>query len=325
MKGVFLDFATVSRDDIDVAILSKALPEIDYYPTTAAAALHARIANADVVLTNKIAIDRAAIDAAKNLKLICLAATGTDNVDLDAARERGIAVCNIRGYCTEAVAQHVFSLILALNQHLRSYQKLLRDGAWADSPQFCMLDYPIRELSGSTIGIVGCGALGRAVADLAQCFGMQVLIAARPGGRSSAESSGADNLPRVALDDLLPQADVLSLHCPLTPETQHLIGARELALMPSHGILINTARGALVDESALRKALEDGTIGGAGIDVLSEEPPVNGNPLLDVDLPNLIVTPHIAWASREARQRAIDEMAKNVADFMNGARRHRVV
>ncbi|MCH8958591.1 MAG: D-2-hydroxyacid dehydrogenase [Proteobacteria bacterium] len=325
MQSVFLDFATISRGDIDVESLNKALPDLQYFPTTESAELHQRVRNAEIVLTNKIKIDRETIAAAPDLKLVCLAATGTNNVDLEAADERGIAVCNIVAYCTAAVVQHVFALIMSLNQHLREYQALLRQGAWKRSPQFCLLDYPIRELAGSTLGIVGYGELGQGVAQAAAAFGMKVLVAKRPGGRPGDGSATTIAPARLPLERMLPAIDILSLHCPLTPATDKLIGTPELKLMPGHALLINTARGALVDEEALLHALRENLIGGAGIDVLNEEPPVNGNVLLDADLPNLIVTPHIAWGTNQGRQNAIDELAANAAAFLAGRDRNRVV
>lgn len=318
MRGVFLDFDTVSfAGDVSASPLRDVLDGLQLQPTTAPDQLLAHAAGADVLLTNKIRLDRHTIEALPELKLICLAATGTNNVDLDAARARQVAVCNVAAYCTAAVVQHVFALMLALNQHLHEYQTLLASGAWKRAPQFTLLDYPIRELAGRALGIVGYGELGSAVAKAAGAFGMQVLIAARDHG---------DNRPgRTPLAGLLAQADVVSLHCPLTPDTRGLIGREQLALMKPDAILINTARGALVDEQALVDALRSGQLGGAGIDVLSEEPPLRGNPLLAPAIPNLIVTPHIAWAAREARRRVIDEMAANIAAFRAGERRNCVV
>ena len=317
-RAVVLDLATITRGDLDLTALDDALPGWVGHPVTRPDELHARIADADVVLTNKIRLDAAAFAAAPRLKLVCLAATGTNNVDLDAARTRGIAVTNIRGYCTASVAQHVFALILALTIDLPGYRRLLADGAWRDSPQFCLLDYPIRELAGKTLGIVGYGELGRATARIGEAFGMDILVAQRVGTDDARDG-------RVPLDELLARADIVSLHCPLTPATRGMIDQAALERMKPDALLINTARGALVDEAALADALRAGRIGGAGIDVLSEEPPVNGNPLLADDIPNLIVTPHIAWAAREARQRAIDEMAANARAFLAGQTRNRVV
>jgi glycerate dehydrogenase len=293
------------------------LPGIELRPQTAEAEIPKAIADAGAVLVNKLRITRDVMAETPSLKLIALAATGTNNVDLDAARDRGIAVCNVRDYCTASVVQHVLGTLLLLTHRLREYDALVRSGAWSKGEQFCLLDYPIRELAGRRLGIVGYGTLGQAVARAAQAFGMEIVIANRPGGEPQPG--------RIALEQLLPTVDVLSLHCPLTPATASLIGAPQLAVMKPDAVLINTARGALVDGSALAAALRAGRLGGAAIDVLPQEPPVDGDPLLAGDIPNLIVTPHVAWAAREARQRCIDEMAANVEDFLRGGRRGRVV
>jgi glycerate dehydrogenase len=319
MQAVFLDFATVScNGDLDPASLQRALPGLQLRDHTAQDDVARQLAGHQVALVNKLHLTREIIESTPSLRLIALAATGTNNVDLDAARDCSVAVCNVRDYCTAAVVQHVLGTLLLLTQRLREYDALLRSGAWQRGEQFCLLDHPIRELSGRRLGIVGHGTLGKAVAQAARlALGMEVLIANRPGGNP------VDG--RLELDELLPRVDVLSLHCPLTPATQQMIGAAQLARMKPDAILINTARGALVDPSALADALRARRLGGAAIDVLSQEPPVDGNPLLAPDIPNLIVTPHIAWAAREARQRCIDEMAANVADFTRGGRRGRVV
>jgi glycerate dehydrogenase len=318
MRSVFLDYATVSYGgDLDPARLLATLPGLELRAHTPQESVAATIADAGIVLVNKLRLERATLAGAPGLRAIALAATGTNNVDLDTARERGIAVCNLHDYCTTSVVQHVFAMLLTLTHRLRDYDALVRAGAWQRGEQFCLLDFPIRELAGRRLGIVGLGTLGSGVARVAEAFGMQVLVAQRPGAGPRAG--------RLPLDELLPQVDVLSLHCPLTPDTQGLIGAERLARMRPDAILVNTARGALVDSAALAEALRAGRLGGAAIDVLPEEPPVNGNPLLALDLPNLIVTPHVAWAAREARQRCIDEMAANLADFLAGGRRGRVV
>ncbi len=319
MSSVFLDFATVTaHGDLDPGALQRALPGLVLREHTAQDDVAACIAGCRVVLVNKLRITREIMTATPTLQLVALAATGTNNVDLEAARERGIAVCNLRDYCTASVVQHALGLLLLLTQKLREYDRLVRSGAWQQGEQFCLLDYPIRELTGRKLGIVGYGALGKGVARAAQAaLGMDVLVANRPGGERIAG--------RLDLDDLLPQVDVLSLHCPITPATTGMIDARRLARMKPDAVLINTARGALVDAAALADALRAGRLGGAAIDVLAQEPPVDGNPLLAGDLPNLIVTPHVAWAAREARQRCLDEMAANVADFLRGGRRGRVV
>jgi glycerate dehydrogenase len=293
------------------------MPELRFFGATDDTEVAERIADAEIVLLNKFVLSRDHLSAARHLKLIALAATGTDNVDLVAARERGIAVCNVRGYCSQSVMQQVWAMILSLTQHVHEYTRLAKDGTWVKSEVFTVLAYPIRELSGRTFGVVGWGELGRATAMAAQAFGMRVIIANRPGG---IREPG-----RFDLDELLAQSDVVSLHCPLTAATRSMIGVRELALMKPDALLINTARGGLIDGHALAAALKAGRLGGAGIDVLPQEPPVDGDPLLDPEIPNLLLTPHIAWAAREARQRCIDEIAANVQDYRAGGRRARVV
>jgi glycerate dehydrogenase len=317
MRTAFLDYDTVSSGDLDTASLEQAAPEIRFYPLTTEAQLAARIADAQIVLINKVKLTRERLEGARVLELIAIAGTGTDVVDLAAAQERGIAVCNVRGYCTASVVQHAWALILSLTQHLPQYARLATDGSWVENEKYAVLAYPIRELSGRVLGIVGWGTLGRGVAAVGEAFGMRSIICNR---------TGAPPQPgRVSLDELLATADIVSLHCPSTPATRGLIGARELGLMKPDALLINTARGALVDGAALAEALRARRLGGAGIDVLPQEPPTDGDPLLAPDIPNLIVTPHVAWAAREARQRCIDEMAANIADYRRGGRRGRVV
>jgi len=330
VRAVFLDFDTLGPGDIDVAPLIRHLPDLELYPHTPADQVAHRIAEADVVLINKVRLSCDTLTRATHLKLICLAATGTDNVDLAATRERSIVVCNIRNYCTPSVVQHVFALLLALTHHLREYRERLAERAWADSPQFCLLDFPTRELDGKTLGIVGLGALGRGVANVAAAFGMHIIAARRPYDATAFDAiaidteTGDESVERVSFRDLLTRADILSLHCPLTPETEHLIDADALRAMRNDALLINTARGGLVDSAALITALREGQIAGAGIDVLRQEPPVDPEPLVDTRLPNLIITPHIAWAARESRQRAVDEMAANIGSFLRGESRNRV-
>ncbi len=314
MKGVFLDSETVDRGDLDLGALRAALPEWAVYANTAQNRVAEHIKGAEVVVSNKVMLDANVLSEAQRLKLVCVAATGTNNVDLQAARRANITVCNVRGYATASVVQHVFALILALTTRLFPYRRAVDRGNWQVSPQFCLLDYPIREIAGKCLGIVGYGELGRAVARTAEAFDMEVILAQRPSGEAKPG--------RVPLDALLPQVDILSLHCPLTPETRGLIGERQLALMRADAMLINAARGGIVHEQALADALRGGRPGGAGIDVLSEEPPVHGNPLLDPGIPNLIVTPHIAWASRESRQRLVDQVAENIRAFLAGRPRN---
>lgn len=317
MRGVFLDLDTVSHDgDVDLVPLRQVLGDLRTFGATPLEQVVTRVADAEVVLTNKVKLGATVLTRFMRVQLVCVAATGTNNVDLEAARGRGIVVANVPAYSTMSVVQQVFALILALTQHLREYELLLQAGVWRRAPQFTLLDYPIRELAGKKFGIIGYGEIGHAVARVAQALGMQVLIAARNGTDLRAK--------RLPLAQLLPQVDVLSIHVPLLPETRNLIGASELALMKRDALLINCARGGIVDEQALADALRVHRLGGAGVDVLSEEPPVHGNPLLMPGIPNLIVTPHIAWAAREARQRVVNEMALNIDAFRKGEKRNRV-
>lgn len=316
-RGVFLDLASLDLGDLDRARLLASCDHWDLHDQTPPSRRLQRLATAEVAVSNKVVLDRELLQGCPGLRLIVVAATGTNNVDLQAAADLGMAVANVTGYATPSVVQHVFALILALTTRLPDYQAAVRAGAWQRSEQFCLLDYPIRELAGLTLGIVGHGELGRGVARVAQAFGMEVWLSQRPGGPPQAG--------RWPLAELLPRVDVLSLHCPLTPETRNLIGPAELALMRTDALLINTARGGIVDEQALGQALRSGTIGGAGVDVLSLEPPREGNPLLAPDIPNLILTPHIAWASRQSRQRLLDEVAANILAFRQGEARHRLV
>lgn len=316
MKAVFLDYATLDAGDLDPSALRRVSPGILLHPVSRQDQVAERIAGFETVFVNKLQITRALIEAAPALRLIALSATGTNNVDVAAARERGVAVCNIRDYCTPSVAQHVLGVILSLTHRYADYSRLAV-AHWGQSPQFTMLDYPIRELRGRTLGVVGWGVLGQAVARICEAaLGMRVLVANRAGAPAQPG--------RLDLHELLPQVDVLTLHCPITPATTGMIGARELSLMKPDALLVNTARGALVDVAALADALRAGRLGGAAIDVLPQEPPVDGSPLFAPDLPNLILTPHTAWAARESRQRALDELAANAADFLAGGRRGRV-
>lgn len=316
MLGVFLDRASLDLDDLDFSNLTATLPEWRYYDATAPGEVAERIAGASIVVVNKVVLDRERLGGAPHLKLVCVAATGTNNVDLEACRDLGIPVCNITAYGTPAVAQHVMMLILVLTTRFLDYQRDMAAGRWQQADMFCLMHHPIRELSGKTLGIVGYGELGRAVAALARAFGMAVVLAQRSGGVPR-----PDRLP---LEELLPRVDVLTLHCPLTPETRGLIGEHELGLMKRDALLINAARGGIVDEAALAAALRTGTIAGAGVDTLTVEPPRQGNVLLDPEIPNLVVTPHNAWAAREARQRLTDLLVLNVRSFLDGDLRNRV-
>ncbi len=264
-----------------------------------------------MAISNKIALNAETLAACPELKLILVTATGTNNVDLVAARAHGVTVSNCQGYGTPSVAQHTIMLLLNLVTRLNDYQRDVQAGLWQQAKQFCLLDHPIVELEGKTLGLLGHGELGGAVARLAEAFGMRVILGAIPGRPARAD--------RVPLDELLAQVDALTLHCPLNEHTRDFIGARELALLKPGAFIVNTARGGLINEQALADALRSGHLGGAATDVLSVEPPVNGNPLLAGDIPRLIVTPHNAWGSREARQRIVGQLIENTQGFFSGA------
>ena len=318
MKGVVLDFDTLGPQDLDTSALFRLPIEWEIYGNSSVSDVSGLIKNAHVVLTNKVVLTRENINHAKDLKFIGLFATGTNIIDLDAAAECGVSVSNAVGYGTQSVVQHTWALILALTTKLLGYSKASMNGRWQKSDSFCVIDYPVQELSGKTIGIVGAGELGLGVASVAPVFGMKVRYAALKNTKHSFQND------RIDFDDLLKESDVLSLHCPLTEDNINLIDQRELKLMKSSSILINTARGKLINEKSLHEALINGEIAGAGLDVLSEEPPINGNILLDERVPNLIVTPHTAWISREARQRLVEQVAGNIKGFLEGGKFNRV-
>ena len=306
---VFLDRATLG-----VPLPSPSFAH-DYreYDATRPDQVVERLRDATIAIDNKVSLREAALAQLPKLKLIALAATGSDCIDKAYCRAHGIAVSNIRDYATDTVPEHVLALIFALRRSLIPYDRDIRRGKWRTVGQFCYFDQPIGQIAGSTLGIVGFGALGRALAARAKALGMDILVHTRSGGDGT-----------VDLDTLLGRSDVVSLHCPLTPATRNLIGPRELGLMKPGAILINTARGGLVDEAALAEALTAGRIAGAGIYVLTEEPPVNGNVLLDLDLPNLIVTPHVAWASRPAMEALAEQLTGNIEAFVAGSPRNLV-
>jgi glycerate dehydrogenase len=317
MRAVFLDWATMGPG-LDTSPLLALLPELELFDATAEHQVAPRIREAEFVFANKIRFTDELLDRSTRLRFVGLTATGTDNVDLDSAARHGIAVCNIRAYCTRSVVEHVFGCLLSLTHSLREYAADVRAGEWQKAADFCLLTHPVRELSAMTLGIVGYGELGRGVAAAAKTFGMRVVVSARPGGDDAQEG-------RVSFGELLARSDVISLHCPLNDNTRRLFGREQFASMKSDAILINTARGGLIDSAALAEALGSGQIAAAAIDVLPKEPPLQGDPLLDYEGNNLIVTPHIAWATNEARQAAIDELAANVSAFVEGRKRNRVV
>lgn len=311
---VFLD-----TDTVDLEIGRPKFPhEWKEYGKTEPDQIIENLTGASIAVTNKVALRRKDLSQLPDLRLIAVAATGVDVIDLDYCREAGIAVSNIRNYAYNSVPEHVFMLILALRRNLISYRSDVHRGKWQQSDQFCLLDHPIHDLSGSKIGVVGYGSLGRGVAKLAECLGMQVLISEHKG--STIARPG-----RIQFEELLEISDIITLHCPLTDETRNFMGANEFRSMKRGALLINTARGGLVDEQALVDALRSGEIAGAGVDVLTEEPPKSGNPLLEVDLPNLIVTPHIAWASLEAQRILAEQLIENIEAFVNGTPQNLIV
>lgn len=316
LRVVFLDAETL-RPETRLAPLS--FPhDLAIHPCTAPGETAARIASAHIVITNKVRVGAAEIAAAPALRMIALAATGSDNVDLAAARERGIVVSNIRDYARATVPEHTFALILALRRSLLEYRASVIAGRWQAAAQFCYHDFPILDLAGSTLGIVGDGVLGRRVAEIGRAFTMDVIFA----GRRSGETKNPDAVP---FDEFLTRADVVTLHCPLRPENRNLFGAPEFARMKRSAILINTARGGLVDEEALAEALDQGQIAGAGFDVTLPEPPPATSPLMRIATrPNVIVTPHVAWAGSEAVQDLADRLIDNIEAFVKGAPQNRV-
>ncbi|EPJ76439.1 2-hydroxyacid dehydrogenase [Pseudomonas sp. CFII68] len=312
-RAVFLDHPSLDLGDLDLGPLRNCFSDLQLFARTTPDQVAERLEGATVAITNKAVIDAQAMAASPDLKLILISATGTNNVDLAAARRHGITVCNCQGYGTPSVAQHTIMLLLNLATRLADYQKAVGEGRWQQASQFCLLDYPIVELEGKTLGLLGHGELGSAVGRLAEAFGMRVLLGQLPG-----RPARPDRLP---LEQLLPQVDALTLHCPLNEHTRHFIGARELSQLKPGTFVVNTARGGLIDEQALAEALRSGHLGGAATDVLSVEPPAQGNPLLAGDIPRLIVTPHNAWGSREARQRIVGQMSENAQGFFSGTAR----
>lgn len=319
MKAVFLDFETMGADALDPSPLFAVAPDLQIFDCTDYGEIAERIRDAELVFTNKVKLDREVLSGAPSVKFIGLTATGTDNIDLTYAENLGIAVCNIRAYCTRSVVEHVFAVMLNLTHSLRQYGRSVSRGEWQQARNFCMLNYPIRELSAMTLGIVGYGELGQGVAKLATQFGMKVIVARRQATTATIGDG------RVTFAELLAASDVISLHCPLTDETAGLFGEQQFRAMKNDAVLINTARGGLVKTAELVAALKSGEIGGAAIDVLPQEPPVDGDALLDYADDKLIVTPHIAWATEEARQNAIDQLAGNVRAFLDGERVNRIV
>jgi len=310
MKIVLLDAHTANPGDVSWAPL-EAIAACEIHPRTPVTETVARCADAEVVITNKAPLTREIIEALPKLKYIGVTATGYNIVDVVAAKERGIVVTNVPGYSSPAVAQLVFSLLLELTNNVGHHARTVRDGRWVDCPDFCYWDHPIIELSGRTLGIIGYGDIGSSVARIAVAFGMKVLASKRDW-----KTPPPEGVTPASIDEVFAHSDAISLHCPLTDATKHLVGERTLGLMKKTAFVINTGRGPLVDEAALAEALNEGRIAGAGLDVLSVEPPKADNPLLTAK--NCLITPHIGWASHEARVRLIDAVASNLRAFLNG-------
>ncbi len=290
------------------------------YAKTAPEQVRERLQGASIAIINKVPLPAAAVDVLPDLKMVAVAATGTNIIDLDACRRRGIVVSNIRGYAEHTVPEHALALLLALSRNLIAWRATVQAGRWQQSEQFCLFDHPIRDLHGATLGVIGSGSLGNGVARLAEAFGMRVL---------RAEHKGAPALRPgyTEFAEVLRKADAISLHCPLTPQTQGLIGEAELRIMKPRALLINTARGGLVDEAALIRALREGWIAGAGFDVITAEPPPAGHPMVAPELlalPNFLLTPHVAWASRPAMQALVDQLIDNIEAFVAGHPRNRL-
>jgi len=315
--AVFLDRATVPEQ---IRFRPLAFPHtLQSFDRTAPDEVAARIQDADIIIVNKVKLNAEALAAAPKLKIIAVAATGTDNIDLVAARARGIIVTNIRNYAGHTLPEHTFALILALRRSLLAYRDSVSAGRWQESGQFCYFDHPIRDLAGSTLGIIGDGVLGKAVARIGEAFGMRVLFSAYKG------TTGMGPL-YTPFEEVLKTSDVITLHLPLLPATRNMIDAPEFALMAKRPLLINTARGGLVNEAALAQALRSGQIAGAGFDVTAGEPPASDNPLMQLlDQPNFILTPHVAWASTEAIQGLVDQLLDNIDAAWAGEARNVVV
>ncbi len=313
---VFLDSDTLSPD---TQLRRPSFPHAWIsHPRTAPDEVADRIADADIVVVNKVKLTAPVLASAPRLRLIAVAATGTDNIDLSACKSQGILVSNVRNYAVHTVPEHTFALIFALRRSICAYRDAVRTGRWQEAGQFCFFDYPIRDLAHSTLGVIGDGVLGQAVAAMGRALGMRVLMSAHKGR----QGQGRLYTP---FEDTLRQSDILTLHCPLNAHTRHMIAAPEFALMERQPLLINTARGGLVDEHAVAAALNGGQISGAAFDVTSTEPPPANHPLMALtDRPNFILTPHIGWASTQAIQALADQVIDNIEAFAQNQARHLV-
>ena len=318
MRAVFLDYQSMKPEELDFEKLAIAATEFVTHDYTLPEHVADRIQGFEIVLLNKVKFERKHFEAASDLKLILVSATGTDNVDKSAAQDHGVVVCNVAAYGTSSVSQHTLMLMLMVATQAERYRDAVKIGRWSESPMFCLMDYPIIDLAGRTLGLVGYGELGRAVGQLAEAFGMRVLVMGRKG------ISYDDGSERVSFDVILEQSDFVSLHGLLNDQTSRMMNRNAFKKMKPGSFLINTARGGLIDEDALCDALESGHLAGAGLDVVTTEPPAKNSRLLKFQHPNLVITPHSAWASRESRQRIVDIMQANLESFIEGAPINRV-
>lgn len=320
---LFLDAASLDLGDLDMKPISR----LGRYQTRARCPgdkLPTLAKSAEIILTNKVELRKAQLAKLPQLKLICVTATGVNNVDLVAAQKRGIAVCNVAGYSTASVVEHTVMLLLSFAHRLMEHDQSVKSGAWSRSPLFALLDFPFAELQGKTLGLVGYGNIGRGVARVAKTLGMKVIVAKLPGRKYAAQKNAS--VSRVALTSLLKQSDFVSLHCALSSTTKHLMNTKRLKQMKPSAVLLNLARGPIVDEAAVAKALTQKQIAGYGTDVTAAEPIPKNNPLLKKSLRNkVIITPHVAWASRQSRQRLVIELGKNISAFLKGKKRNRLV
>ncbi len=316
MNGIFLDTVPIDNSNTDMSGIRSVLTDLKLNEFTKPDDVLHEISGKQVVISNKVVLDEMILSRSNDLRLICIAATGMDHINIQAAKSNNIVVCNIQNYANDSVSQHVFGLILSLLRNIPAYQNALKNKQWQNSKSFSMLSFNIDNLSDKTLGIIGYGALGQTVERLASCFGMKVIIAEHKGVAQQQIRAG-----RQSFDSVLEQSDIVTLHCPLSNATRNSITEVEFQKMKTNSILINTARGGIVDEHALLTALETQTIAGAGIDVLSQEPPFEDSVLLQesaTKLNSLIVTPHIAWASMQSRQKLLDKIAQNINHFITG-------
>ena len=309
MHGVILDSKTIGKG-VDLEPITDLLDSWDVFELTSISETNQRISDADVVLTNKVKIDKSNLQSAKKLKFISVLATGTDHIDLNEASQSDVKVSNVRGWCTPSVTQHAVALLLSLTNKVSQYSADVCSGKWQSSDTFALLNYHTEEISGKTIGIFGFGELGQSFSNVMKSFGAKVLLGERK------------NLPpragRKSFEETLERSDFISLHCPLTPENVHMIDKMALKRMKSSAFLINTARGGLINSAHLLEALSSGEIAGAALDVLETEPPRDNEPLSAAKMPNLIISPHVAWSAIESRKRLVEQTQENIKSFLSG-------